>query len=116
MIGENDQLTGLEEYHALIKTTLSNRKEICKQVFSGWEVTCYKGFRPSFEDKNVTVLEFSAYAITADLGKSQTPEMSNEPRAIRVDFDESSVVTLNGSTQEEVTEKLQNIFSGFCWS
>jgi len=107
--------TGREDYYALISKVLENRKKVKTASHKGWDLTCYVGRRPSFENDNVTFIEYSVYATAGDIGKSQTPDMSNVPRAIRVDFDDSSVVTLNAESMEEITGKLQKIFNGFRW-
>ena len=107
--------TGREEFNALLSQVLQNRKHIDTASHNGWSIDCYVGHRPNKEQANVSQIEYSAYAKTGDLSSSQVPELSDTPRAIRVDFDDTSVVTLVSDTKEGITSKLQLIFQGFSW-
>lgn len=110
---EYEQVTS-NDYHKIVTKMLKTRKEIDRTFHNGWDVTCYRGPRPSLQEPSVMSIEYSAYAVTDDLNKSEAPNLSVE-RVIRVDFDETSVVSLTGETKEEVTEKLQAIFQQFSW-
>ncbi len=104
-----------DEYRALLAQVLHSRKKIGTTQYQGWSVTSYSGHRPDPDNPKVKHIEYSAYAKTGDLRKSQKPDLSKDPSAVRVDFDDTSVVTLSATNKEELTEKLQNIFSGFHW-
>jgi len=113
---EFDGEPGQEEYWSLVSQALKNRREIKSTSHEGWCITSYVGCRYDLEpDGNVTHIEYSASAKTGDLAKSQSPNMSTDPRAIRVDFDDTSVVMLTANNTESLTTRLQEIFAGFQW-
>ena len=100
---------------ALTKRVVKNHQLIKNGSYEGWSITCYRGYRPHYEKDGVYQIEFVAYAKTNDLSKCHVPVLSDAARAIRVDFDNTSVVTLTGSNLADLTERLQYIFSGFHW-
>ena len=84
-------------------------------VCGKWYIECYKGFRPDYSDKDVSKIEFSAYAKTEDLEKSKIPNLSDAARSMRVDFDNTSVVIFLSNSLNNLVKKLQTAFSDICW-
>jgi len=113
---EFEMVPGQEEYWALVSQSLKNRKKVKTTSYGGWTITSYVGSRPTTETgTNITHIEYSASAKTGDFERSQEPNLSDDPRTIRVDFDDTSVVTLSAKTMEELTNRLKEIFNGFHW-
>ncbi|MAP21970.1 MAG: hypothetical protein CL582_13630 [Alteromonadaceae bacterium] len=105
----------VNERRALTKPSTSRKRLLKRGSSGGWSIKCYKGFKPDRSNKNVSKIQFSAYAETEDLSKSSTPDLSDTTRSIRVDFDNTSVVVLLSSNFANLVKKLQSVFSGIRW-
>tara|TARA_B100000131_G_scaffold221323_1_gene212828 strand:- start:21073 stop:21432 length:360 start_codon:yes stop_codon:yes gene_type:complete len=105
----SDYLNQMEEQFAV----LGKQKIVKNRKFKGWYVTAYFGPAPNVAG-GVKCLEFSASATTENKNASEEPDLS-KGGAMRVDFDQKSVIWWSGGNLEELTKKIEETFPGYSW-
>ncbi len=100
-------------YAEQIVTAARQRKDIAETWHGDWLIRSYFGPSPGSED-GVPKIMYSACAVTMNVG-SGPPDL-HDIDAIRVDFDDRSVVWMSAETSPLLTQKLEQVFHGFRWN
>ena len=90
------------------------KRQVAETWHQNWLIRAYFGPSPESTPEMATV-EYSACAITMNVGEGPAPDLSGMSRAIRVDFDLRSVLWLSADTRSQLTRKLKSAFEGFEW-
>lgn len=115
MSEEATQVAETLRYAEHIAAAARQRKQTAETWHGNWLVRSY--FGPSPESApDLPRISHSACAVTMDVGEGEPPNLHGIENAIRVDFDNRSVVWMSAETKSLLTRKLKQIFPGFRWT
>lgn len=111
-----DEATKVAEtlrYAKQIVVAARQRKDIAETWHGDWLIRSYFGPSAGPEDDIPRVM-YSACAVTMNV-ESGDPDLYGTD-AIRVDFDNRSVIWMSAETSPLLTQKLEQVFHGFRWN
>jgi hypothetical protein len=114
----SDRATQVAEtlrYAEQLALAARQRKQTAETWFGNWLVRSYFGPSPE-STKDLSKISHSACAVTMDVRSGDPPNLRGIEGAIRVDFDDRSVIWMSAETSVLLTRKLNQIFPGFSWT
>ena len=112
---KREEIENLEVYIPEVIKSFQTRKKIDETNYGGWNVTLFFGKAPKVSGSPIDSVEFVGIAKTEDLSAASKPTLSKSLGALRVDFDNSSVIIWNSDTRSMITRMLKAAFNGFNW-